>query len=61
MGQLDPRSADLSTELGFVVYSPLLAGRLQDAFDQGLHRIAYELRLPAHLWRGRSASTHVLS
>lgn len=41
----DPRSADLNTEMGFVIDSPAMAGRLQDEFDRGLYRVAYELQL----------------
>jgi putative cardiolipin synthase len=41
----DQRSALLNTELGVVIDSPLLAGRLADTFDQDLARVAYEVRL----------------
>lgn len=38
----DPRSRDLNTELGFVIESPLLAGRVADAFRD---------TFPAHAYR----------
>ncbi|MBB4844505.1 putative cardiolipin synthase [Paucibacter oligotrophus] len=41
----DPRSALLNTELGLVLDSPALAGRLSGFFDQELSRQAYRLRL----------------
>lgn len=42
---LDPRSARLNTELGFVIESPVLAGRLAELFDTRIPEIAYEVRL----------------
>jgi len=41
----DPRSARLNTEIGVVVESPELAGRLSTLFGGGLGGEAYELRL----------------
>ncbi|WP_296749963.1 phospholipase D family protein [Thiobacillus sp.] len=41
----DPRSARLNTELGFVVESPALAGRIEEAFVGGIPAGAYEVRL----------------
>lgn len=42
---LDPRSARLNTELGFVIESPALAGRLAELFDTHIPEVAYEVRL----------------
>lgn len=42
---LDPRSARLNTEMGFVLESPALASRLSNAFAGPVQRIAYEVRL----------------
>lgn len=41
----DPRSAELNTELGFVIESPTLAGRIEDAFREFIARNAYEVKL----------------
>ncbi len=41
----DPRSLHLNTEMGFVIESPLLAGRLQDLFGAELAATAYSVRL----------------
>ena len=41
----DPRSALLNTELGFVIESERLAGRLQGLLDGEVREIAYEVRL----------------
>ena len=41
----DPRSAELNTEMGFVVDSPTLAGRIHAAFDTTVPQVAYEVRL----------------
>lgn len=41
----DPRSANLNTELGFVIESPALAGRLATLFDSGVPATAYEVHL----------------
>ena len=41
----DPRSAQLNTELGFVIDSPTLARHIADAFDQDVLRTAYQVRL----------------
>lgn len=41
----DPRSANLNTELGFVIESPALAGQVQDSFEQLVPASAYEVRL----------------
>lgn len=50
----DPRSWRLNTELGFLIDSPELAGRLEQALDAGLPRFAWELGLAgtALRWRG---------
>jgi len=40
----DPRSALLNTELGVLVASPALAGRLAEAFDETIPTNAYEVR-----------------
>jgi len=42
---LDPRSAKLNTELGFVIESPALAKAVEDAFDGPIPEEAYEVRL----------------
>src|SRR5690606_37139333 len=41
----DPRSARLNTELGFVIESPVLAKAIEDAFDDRIPDVAYEVRL----------------
>jgi len=41
----DPRSARLNTELGFVIDSPPLAGRLRAFFDTEMQRLAYQVAL----------------
>ena len=41
----DPRSAHLNTELGFVIDSPVLAGRMRDAFAHAIPEATYEVRL----------------
>jgi putative cardiolipin synthase len=41
----DPRSAELNTEMGFVVDSPTLAGTMHTAFDAKVPQVAYEVRL----------------
>ena len=41
----DPRSANLNTEMGFVIESPELAQRLREAFDRRIPARAYEARL----------------
>ena len=41
----DPRSANLNTELGFVIDSPALAQRIHQAFDTTVPANAYEVRL----------------
>jgi putative cardiolipin synthase len=41
----DPRSARLNTELGLVIDSPVLAGRLAMTFDKIVPQVAYEVRL----------------
>jgi putative cardiolipin synthase len=41
----DPRSAELNTELGFVIDSPALAQRFKAGFDKRLPISAYEVRL----------------
>ncbi len=44
---LDPRSANLNTELGFIIASPALAGRLGELFDTTIPAAAYEVHLSA--------------
>ncbi len=44
---LDPRSDRLNTEMGVVIDSPILAGRLADEFRTDIPRDAYEVRLAA--------------
>jgi phosphatidylserine/phosphatidylglycerophosphate/cardiolipin synthase-like enzyme len=41
----DPRSAQLNTELGLVIESPALAGKLQSFFDTEVPRLAYQVML----------------
>lgn len=41
----DPRSAELNTEIGFVIESPALARQLSEVFDRTVPANAYELRL----------------
>ncbi|WP_312928472.1 phospholipase D-like domain-containing protein, partial [Stutzerimonas nitrititolerans] len=41
----DPRSADLNTELGFVIESPRMAGAIEEAFDTSIPANSYEVRL----------------
>lgn len=42
---LDPRSINLNTELGFIVESPELANEVEAAFDGGIPERAYEVHL----------------
>jgi putative cardiolipin synthase len=41
----DPRSAELNTEMGFVIDSPVLAGQIAAAFNSTIPVNAYEVRL----------------
>jgi putative cardiolipin synthase len=41
----DPRSANLNTEMGFVIESPSLAASISSAFADGIPANAYEVRL----------------
>jgi len=41
----DPRSADLNTEMGFVIDSPALARRISQSFESSVPLRAYEVRL----------------
>lgn len=41
----DPRSASLNTEMGFVIESPALAGRMQTVFDRSVPEASYEVEL----------------
>src|SRR5690606_31254281 len=41
----DPRSANLNTELGFVIESPVLAAEVADAFESTVPLNSYEVRL----------------
>ncbi|HYR29785.1 MAG TPA: phospholipase D-like domain-containing protein, partial [Thermoanaerobaculia bacterium] len=43
----DPRSAELNTEMGFVIDSPALARRMSQIFDESVPLNAYEVRLSA--------------
>lgn len=45
---LDPRSARLNTEIGFLIRSPKLAGAVGSALQQQLPPNAYEVRLDSH-------------
>lgn len=53
----DPRSWRLNTEMGFVIDSPRLAGKLEAALDAGLPRFAWalELRDGSLAWREEDA------
>ncbi len=42
---VDPRSRDLNTEMGFVIDSPALAGQLADLFVSEIPQRAYEVQL----------------
>lgn len=58
----DPRSAKLNTEMGFVIDSPTLAGRISKAFEQRIPAQAYEVRLSADrqlYWQERRGNTTV--
>jgi putative cardiolipin synthase len=41
----DPRSANLNTEMGFIIESPALARRIRETFDRRVSARAYEPRL----------------
>lgn len=41
----DPRSLHYNTELGFMIESPKLAARIDDAFENDIPELAYEVRL----------------
>jgi putative cardiolipin synthase len=41
----DPRSAKLNTEMGFVIESPVLAQKIDAAFNEAIPANAYEVRL----------------
>lgn len=41
----DPRSMNYNTELGFIIDSPTLAARIDDAFENDIPSTAYEVRL----------------
>jgi putative cardiolipin synthase len=41
----DPRSAQLNTELGLLIDSPVLAAQLVHTFDANVPKVAYEVRL----------------
>jgi cardiolipin synthase C len=45
---LDPRSAKLNTEMGLVIDSPTLAGRLDEAFGKVFPDVAYRVTLNAN-------------
>ncbi|MDQ7970406.1 MAG: phospholipase D family protein [Oxalicibacterium faecigallinarum] len=44
----DPRSARLNTELGFIIESPALAARIDDAFENDILHNAYTVHLDEH-------------
>jgi putative cardiolipin synthase len=46
----DPRSADLNTEMGFVIESPRLAERMASVFDTDVPANAYEVGLAGNLY-----------
>ena len=48
---LDPRSAELNTEMGFVIASPALAGALSGWLDRQITQEAYEVVLARQRWR----------
>jgi putative cardiolipin synthase len=60
----DPRSELLNTEMGVVFRSPRLAQQLAQAFEQGIQRAAYEVRLAPDRrslqWLDRSATDEIL-
>lgn len=58
----DPRSADLNTELGFIIDSPSLAKGIAAAFDKRVVLTAYEVRLAENgelYWLERSGDGSV--
>ncbi|WP_101675581.1 phospholipase D family protein [Alloalcanivorax mobilis] len=60
---MDPRSAHLNTEIGFVIDSPALAGALHQAFSERVPDSAYQVRLDKHgdlYWVGRTDQGPVL-
>lgn len=57
---MDRRSVDLNTEMGLVIDSPQLAGRLSQTLDQDMPDRAYEVRLDENgklFWLERSNGT----
>lgn len=42
---LDPRSANINTELGVLIYDPILTRQVHQSFHQGMLNISYRLRL----------------
>ena len=58
----DPRSAELNTEIGFVIESPALARRLSDIFDRTVPVNAYEVRMAGSRlqWVERRGDTNVV-
>lgn len=44
----DPRSAQLNTEMGYVIHSPSLAKSMDRMFDELIHQQTYRLRLDEH-------------
>jgi len=58
----DPRSANLNTELGFIIDSPELARQIQEAFDDAIPAAAYEVRLSREgrlYWLDRQGETPI--
>lgn len=42
---MDPRSNQLNTEMGFLISSPQLAGMMESEFEQRVRQVAYEITL----------------
>ena len=56
----DPRSAELNTEMGFVVDSPKLAGQVHEGFSSIVPQAAYEVQLDVNgelQWVDHSGNT----
>jgi putative cardiolipin synthase len=58
----DPRSAELNTEMGFVIESPALARRLSEVFDRTVPVNAYEVRMAGNRlqWIARRGDTDLV-
>jgi putative cardiolipin synthase len=60
---LDPRSVDLNTELGFLIESPALAGRVADTFVEAVPQSAYAVTLGpegALRWQEQDGRTSIV-